>query len=68
MKITEIGQYELLKDISVRNSIAIAMLKKGSILNITQIDIRGHKVISKELMDWTDQCLPVRKIAVNKEK
>lgn len=62
MIITEKGKYKILKDFTVRNSIASGTLSEGGILEITQIDDSTNKVIGPELMDWTYHELPVEKI------
>ena len=62
MEIKKIGKYKLLKDFSIRNTIAGTKLFKGEIINITQIDNMRHKIIGKELMDWMFWDLPVKKI------
>jgi hypothetical protein len=62
MIVTEKGKYVLLKDIKTSNAISIATIKKGTVLNITQIDNRNRKVIGEELLDWKHNNLPVKKL------
>lgn len=62
MIIDKIGKYKLIEDIRTRNSSSIGTLKKGTILDITQIDKNFHKVIGESLMDWTYWDLPVEPV------
>ena len=62
MKITEKGNYKLLEEFKTSSSGAIATLPAGTIINITQVDERGHQIIGDELLDWEYWELPVGKI------
>lgn len=62
MIIKKTGRYKLTKDFYTRNSIKCGTLPEGSIIQITQIDIIGHKVISPELYDWVYWDMPVKEI------
>jgi len=59
MIIDKIGKYKLLKDIKTGNSISTGTIPRGTILNITQVDKQGQKVIGAPLADWTRWELPV---------
>lgn len=59
MVITEPGMYELVDNLLVRGTISTAVLKRGTIIEITQIDAAGHKVIGPALGDWHPWDLPV---------
>lgn len=62
MQIKETGKYILTASIGCRIGCTSGhTLKAGTILDITQIDDRGHKVFSKELGDWHFWDLPVVK-------
>lgn len=63
VEITEKGKYVLTRDYSARQgSCRGGILKKGTILTITQIDEMGKKVIGPELGDWNPNYMPVKKI------
>lgn len=62
MRITEKGQYRLLEDIKTTTAASIGTIPKGTILDITQVDERCHRVIGRPLMDWTYWDLPVESI------
>lgn len=61
MLIKETGFYELTEDIKTRNVCSIATIEAGTIIEITQIDDRFHKVIGPDLMDWKFWDLPAKK-------
>ena len=62
MVVQNTGRYRLVEDLQVRNSISIATLPRGTVLDITHIDTRFHKVLDRGLllMDWTYWNLPVK--------
>jgi hypothetical protein len=62
MRITECGKYRLLRDYKTTNSISIATLANGSIIEITQIDMNYNKVIGEPLLDWEYNALPVERV------
>ena len=53
------GRYKLLQDWSSRGSRSIKQFSKGDIIDISQIDVGGRKVIGPALLDWARQDLPV---------
>ena len=63
MIITQTGNYKLLKDMKTRGTISIGDMPEGTIIEITQIDNGGHKVIGPQLMDWTYWDLPVEPVS-----
>ena len=62
MEVTEKGKYEVLKEFKTRNAISITIIKKGEILNVSQIDDMGHRIMAGGLLDWICWDLPVKKI------
>lgn len=56
------GCYKLERDLTVRGSINVKTLVKGTIINISQVDEYYHKVIGEELGDWVYWNLPVIKV------
>jgi len=62
MIVNEIGRYRLTEDWSSRGSISIAQMEAGTIIEITQVDKAGRKVIGPALQDWTTWDMPVVKI------
>lgn len=62
MIITEIGRYRLLEDWSTRATNSIGQMKKGAILDITQVDKTYRQVLGPELMDWAPWDMPVEKV------
>ncbi len=63
MIVNKKGKYKLLKDYSVRLTNGIYGLSAGIIINITQIDRGGHKVIGFPLIrDWVNWDMPVEPV------
>jgi hypothetical protein len=62
MKITEIGNYRLTKDIVLRGPNCVATFPEGAVLKITQIDKDYKKVIGPDLLDWQYYEMPVVRI------
>ncbi len=62
MIVVETGRYKVLHDFNVRTPITSSYVKKGDIITIKQVDIKGSKVIGPELLDWISNDLPVIKI------
>ena len=62
MIVTEKGKYELTDNYWDRGTTCAGTIPKGTVIEITQIDIRNHKVISPAFSDWHYWDLPVRKI------
>ncbi len=56
------GKYRLLQDYSVRKSISINQLPKGTIIEITQVDERYRHVIGPLLSDWVRWDMPVEMV------
>ena len=59
MIINKIGEYRVLRSFTTRNKLRVGSIKADSILKITQIDKKYHKVIGPALMDWIYWDLPV---------
>jgi len=59
MIIKKIGKYKLVADWSSRGVRSVRNFSKGKILEITQIDIEGQKVIGPEFEDWGYWDIPV---------
>jgi hypothetical protein len=68
MEVRKKGKYKLLKDITNRGQIKISTIPKGTILDITQIDVRSRKVISSIFYDWMGWDLPVEPVVQDKQK
>jgi hypothetical protein len=67
MIVNKVGMYKLLEQFSVRQSCAITQLSAGTIINITQIDKQGRKVIGRpEICDWVDWDMPVEPVKEDK--
>ena len=63
MNIMEIGKYELTQDFTFQpNVISITTLTKGTVIEITQVDVDCHKVFGPKLGDWQFWNLPVKKL------
>jgi len=62
MIIKETGKYRLLKDFTISTPNSIGTLPEGTIIDITQIDTRFHKVIGDQLSDWVYWEMPVEKL------
>jgi len=62
MIITKPGKYRLNQDFSSMGAGSITHIPKGSIIEITQIDIEGRKVIGPELLDWEYYNIPCEPI------
>ena len=60
MIVTTAGKYTLLKDIYLRTSAGIKTLRKGTVINVDQVDQDYHKVIGPELEDWQFWDLPLK--------
>jgi len=58
MKVTKTGKYLLNAAFSSRGTCGITHLPKGAVIEITQIDHSGCKVIGPELMDWESDEIP----------
>lgn len=65
MEITKPGKYRLLSDFSTRGPRAIGQITSGTVLNITQCDVPGRKVLGPELFDWTHFDLPVEPVMLS---
>jgi len=63
MKITTLGTYQLTKDITIRTSISVGTLPKGSLFSVNQIDKENHKVYANELEDWHYYDIPCKKVS-----
>ncbi len=63
MIVDKIGKYRLLRDLYVSNSNSCGHISKGTIINVTQIDREGRKVIGPDLMDWKGWDLPVEQVS-----
>ena len=61
MIIKKIGRYKLTKDFYIRNTISCSTFPKGRVIQITQIDTMGQKVIGPLLFDWVNWDMPVIK-------
>ena len=53
MIIKKPGKYKLLSDFDSRGGVSVLKLPKGTVIEITQIDEQGHRVIGPDLVDWT---------------
>jgi len=63
MVIRSTGRYKLIDDITCRvGGVSGHKLVAGTVLDITQVDTDGHKVISRELGDWKHWDLPVEAV------
>lgn len=62
MFIKETGEYKLTEDWSSRGSRSIRNFSKDAILEITQVDISGHKVIGPAFKDWAYWNIPATKV------
>lgn len=62
MIITKKGKYEFLKDYRNRGVTSVSTIKKGEIIEITQIDQQGNKVYSPDFYDWNPYELPVKEV------
>ena len=62
MEVRKKGKYRFLKDWVNRGSLSIGTIPKGTIVEITQIDERVHKVISSDFADWMYWDLPVEPV------
>ena len=52
MQITKPGKYKLTERYSTRGSRSIKQFPAGVVIEITQVDLDGHKVIGPQLEDW----------------
>ena len=62
MIIKKTGKYELIKDFYTRDTISCSVLLKGSVVEITQVDDFGKKIIGPQLKDWERWDMPVKVI------
>ena len=62
MIVDKIGKYELLEDIGTLNQWRSTRIKKGTIINIVQIDDVNHNVVIRELGEWKHWKLPVKAV------
>ena len=62
MIIEERGKYRLLENFAIRTSYSITNLPIGTIIEITRVDTRYHKVTGDQLRDWIPWDMPVEKL------
>ena len=62
MIITKVGKYRLLKDYTSRASLSVGTLRKGTIIEITQVNYIYHKIFGPVLGDWQYWDLPVEPV------
>lgn len=67
MKITQPGFYRLTEDFSSRGSMSISHLPNGMIIQITQIDVNGNKVIGPQFLGWVCNDIPCEREEQNVE-
>jgi hypothetical protein len=65
MIIDEIGKYELTQKWSNRGPRSIVHFPAGAVLEITQVDKSGSKVIGPDFQDWAYWDIPVKKLTKN---
>lgn len=62
MIVAETGKYRLTKDFKTRGKWEIGAIPAGTVIEITNVDKKGHKVFSPIFFDWTYWEIPVEKI------
>lgn len=59
MNITKTGKYRFIEDYKDRGTISGSNIKKGTVIEITRVDLHFKKVLSPSLKDWNPNYLPV---------
>lgn len=62
MIIKEPGNYRFTRDFANRGTISVGTLKKGRVIEITQVSASTKKVIGPSLADWCYYDMPVEKV------
>jgi len=65
MLVQKKGLYRLTRDFQNRGSRRIGTLKKGTLINVTQIDFEYHKVMADQLADWNFWELPLEPVVLD---
>jgi len=63
MNVIACGKYELTEDKRYTTSNSSFGLRKGSIIQVTQMSIDGKKFYSPELGDWNYMIQPFKKVS-----
>lgn len=66
MIVDQAGTYRLLEDFTIRGTDSIETMQKGSLLIVSQVDLKYHKVIGPAFPDWCFWELPVEIIVDEK--